>query len=286
MIKLKNVSKYYYGKNVVTTGFSKINLELNVNEFVAITGESGSGKSTLLNVISGMDSYEDGEMYIDGKETSHYTEQDYENYRRKYIGIIFQNFNLINSYTVYQNIELVLMLNGDKKKKEKILKLIDQVGLSKFKNTKVSKLSGGQKQRVAIARALAKDTPIIIADEPTGNLDSKSAGEVMKLLKLVVVVTHNYEQLEEYATRRIKMHDGKIFEDVTLKIPEEETEKKQYKFGKISFFDKIEYKFVHLQIHSSCATLPFVTPPPGLVAEAKFKIAILSSCVVKFSIEK
>ena len=241
MIKLKNVSKYYYKKNVVTTGFSKINLELNINEFVAITGESGSGKSTLLNVISGMDSYEDGEMYIDGKETSHYTEQDYENYRRKYIGIIFQNFNLINSYTVYQNIELVLMLNGDKKKKEKILKLIDQVGLSKFKNTKVSKLSGGQKQRVAIARALAKDTPIIIADEPTGNLDSKSAREVMKLLKeisndkLVVVVTHNYEQLQEYATRRIKMHDGKIFEDVTLKKPKEETEKKQYKFGKISF---------------------------------------------------
>ena len=246
MIKLKNVSKYYYGKNVVTTGFSKINLELNINEFVAITGESGSGKSTLLNVISGMDSYEDGEMYIDGKETSHYTEQDYENYRRKYIGIIFQNFNLINSYTVYQNIELVLMLNGDKKKKEKILKLIEQVGLSKFKNTKVSKLSGGQKQRVAIARALAKDTPIIIADEPTGNLDSKSAGEVMKLLKeiskdkLVVVVTHNYEQLQEYATRRIKMHDGKIFEDVTLIKTNEETEKKQYKFGRISLIDKLK----------------------------------------------
>ena len=246
MIKLKNVSKYYYGKNVVTTGFSKINLELNVNEFVAITGESGSGKSTLLNVISGMDSYEDGEMYIDGKETSHYTEQDYENYRRKYIGIIFQNFNLINSYTVYQNIELVLMLNGDKKKKEKILKLIDQVGLSKFKNTKVSKLSGGQKQRVAIARALAKDTPIIIADEPTGNLDSKSANEVMKLLKeiskdkLLIVVTHNYEQVEKYATRRIKMHDGKIFEDVILQKTTDEEITKQYHYGKISLLDKIK----------------------------------------------
>lgn len=246
MIKLKNVSKYYYGKKVVSTGFSKINLELNINEFVAITGESGSGKSSLLNVISGMDSYEDGEMYINGKETSHYTEQDYENYRRKYIGIIFQNFNLINSYTVYQNIELVLMLNGDKKKKEKILKLIDQVGLTKYKNTKVSKLSGGQKQRVAIARALAKDTPIIIADEPTGNLDSASAKEVMKLLKdiskdkLVIVVTHNYEQVEEYATRRIKMHDGKIFEDVKLKTIEVQNEQKQYKFGKISLLDKLK----------------------------------------------
>ena len=246
MIKLKNVSKYYYGKKVVTTGFSKINLELNINEFVVITGESGSGKSTLLNVISGMDAYEDGEMYINGKETSHYTEQDYENYRRKYIGIIFQNFNLINSYTVYQNIELVLMLNGDKKKKEKILKLIDQVGLTKYKNTKVSKLSGGQKQRVAIARALAKDTPIIIADEPTGNLDSKSANEVMKTLKeiskdkLVVIVTHNYEQVEKYATRRIKMHDGKIFEDVKLQEIPKEGQTKQYKYGKISLIDKIK----------------------------------------------
>ena len=246
MIKLKNVSKYYYGKKVVTTGFSKINLELNINEFVVITGESGSGKSTLLNVISGMDAYEDGEMYINGKETSHYTEQDYENYRRKYIGIIFQNFNLINSYTVYQNIELVLMLNGEKKKKEKILNLIEQVGLTKYKNTKVSKLSGGQKQRVAIARALAKDTPIIIADEPTGNLDSKSANEVLKLLKeiskdkLLIVVTHNYEQVEKYATRRIKMHDGKIFEDVILQKTTDEEITKQYHYGKISLLDKIK----------------------------------------------
>ena len=110
MIKLKNVSKFYYSKGVIATGFTKVNLELDMGEFVAITGESGSGKSTLLNVISGLDSYEDGEMYIDGKETSHYTEKDYEDYRRKYIGNIFQNFNLINSYTVKQNIELALLL--------------------------------------------------------------------------------------------------------------------------------------------------------------------------------
>ena len=191
-------------------------------EVIEITGESGSGKSTLLNVISGIDSYEDGEMYIDSKETSHFTEQDYENYRRKYIGIIFQNFNLVNSYTVYQNIELVTLLNGEKNTKTKILNLIEKVGLTKYKNTKVSKLSGGQKQRAAIARALAKDTPIIIADEPTGNLDSKSATEIMKLLKdiskdkLVVIVTHNYEQVSEYATRKIRMHDGKIIEDKKL----------------------------------------------------------------------
>ena len=116
MIKLKNVSKFYYSKGVIASGFNKINLEFNIGEFVAITGESGSGKSTLLNVISGLDTYEEGEMYIDGKETSHYTEKDFEDYRRKYIGNIFQNFNLVNSYTVYQNIELVLLLNGEKKK--------------------------------------------------------------------------------------------------------------------------------------------------------------------------
>ena len=166
IIKLKNVSKFYYSKGVIASGFTKVNLSFDMGEFVAITGESGSGKSTLLNVISGLDSYEEGEMYINGEETSHYTEKDFEDYRRKYVGNIFQNFNLVNSYSVYQNIELVLLLNGNNKKdvKGKVINLIKQVGLYKFRNTKVSKLSGGQKQRVAIARALAKDTPIIIAD--------------------------------------------------------------------------------------------------------------------------
>ena len=169
MLKLKNVSKFYYNNGIIASGFSKINLELNLGEFVAITGASGSGKSTLLNVLSGLDSYEEGEMYIEGKETSHYTEKEFEEYRRKYVANIFQNFNLVNSYTVYQNIELVLLLNGYKKHeiKAKVLDMINQVGLTKFKNTKVSKLSGGQKQRVAIARAMVKDTPIIVADEPT-----------------------------------------------------------------------------------------------------------------------
>lgn len=175
MVKLENVSKFYYTKGVITSGFIEASLELKIGEFVVITGESGSGKSTLLNVISGLDSYEEGEMYINGNETSHYTEKDFENYRKKYIANVFQSFNLINSYTVYENVELAMLLNGDKKKnaKEKVLNIIEQVGLMKFKNTKVSKLSGGQKQKVAIARAMVKDTPIIVADEPTGNLDTR-----------------------------------------------------------------------------------------------------------------
>ena len=225
MLKLENVSKIYYTNGIVATGISKVNLELNIGEFVVITGESGSGKSTLLNVISGIDSYEEGEMYINGKETSHYTEKDFEEYRKKYIANIFQSFNLINSYTVYQNVELVLLLNGSKRKqiKKKVLDIIDKVGLTKFKNTKVSKLSGGQKQRVAIARAIVKDTPIIVADEPTGNLDTKSAYEIIELLKnvakdkLVVIVTHNIEQVEKYATRIIKMHDGRMIQNTEIK---------------------------------------------------------------------
>ena len=250
LLKLVNVSKFYHNKKNVSTGFNKINLSLDQGEFVVITGESGSGKSTLLNVISGLDSYEEGELYINGEETSHYTEKDYEDYRRKYIGNIFQNFNLVNSYTVYQNIELVLLLNGEKKRdiKKKILEVIDLVKLTKFKNTKASKLSGGQKQRVAIARALVKNTPIIVADEPTGNIDIASAKEITKLLyeisknKLVVVVTHNYEQFAEYATRQIVMHDGRIMVDKKLKETEEVIDEPP-KYKNIRFFNKLLIAF-------------------------------------------
>ena len=246
MLKLENVSKYYYNNGIIAVGFSKVNLELKLGEFVVITGESGSGKSTLLNVISGLDSYEDGEMFINGKETSHYTEKDFEDYRRKYIANIFQSFNLVNSYTVYQNIELVMLLNGYKKYKVKkqILKIIDEVGLTKFKNTKVSKLSGGQKQRVAIARAMVKDTPIIVADEPTGNLDTESAKDVLEILKrvakdkLVVMVTHNIEQVEQYATRVIKMHDGRIIENNEIKKIEEEPKIEASKYKNLTLFNK------------------------------------------------
>lgn len=251
MIKLKNVSKFYYSKGVIATGFTKVNLEFKIGEFVAITGESGSGKSTLLNVISGLDSYEEGEMYIDGKETSHYLEKDWEIYRRKNIGNIYQNFNLVNSYTVYQNIDLVLSLNGISKdeRKKKINELLKRVDMYKYRKTKVSKLSGGQKQRIAIARALAKDVPVIIADEPTGSLDKRSAANIIKLLKeisedkLVIIVTHNYEQVSEYVTRAITMHDGKVLEDKKFKQVEEESIRCESSYKNITLFNKIRLGF-------------------------------------------
>ena len=221
MIRLKNVSKYYYSKGIIASGISRVNLDLDAGEFVVITGESGSGKSTLLNVISGLDTYEEGEMYIEGQETSHYTASDFEEYRQKYISCIFQSFNLVSSYTVYQNVALAMQIDGcdPAEIREKVTEIIKKVGLHEYRNRKVSKLSGGQKQRVAIARALAKDTKILVADEPTGNLDSVSAEGIVELLtdisadKLVIVVTHNYDQFKDHATRVIKMYDGKIVED-------------------------------------------------------------------------
>lgn len=145
ILSLKKVSKFYYNKGLVASGFSKISLDFYLGEFVVITGESGCGKSTLLNVLSGLDTYEEGEMYINGMETSHYSNEEAEHYRKSYIGNIFQSFNLVSSYTVYQNIELVLLLNGFKKKdiKNKVIELIKEVDLYKYRNSKVSHLSGG-----------------------------------------------------------------------------------------------------------------------------------------------
>jgi len=225
MIKLNNISKYYHSEGTVALGLRKINLELNVGEFVAITGESGSGKSTLLNVISGNDTYEEGEMYINGEETSHFIESEWENYRRNYIGFIFQNNNLIDSYTVYENVLAALIVQGINKKLRRIRakEIIERVGLTSHLKHKAIKLSGGQKQRLAIARALAKDVPIIVADEPTGNLDSESGSEIIKLLnevskdKLVIIVTHNFEQTKDFVSRKIRLFDGEVVEDIELK---------------------------------------------------------------------
>lgn len=249
MLKLQNISKYYSRKGTVALGLRKINLTLGSGEFVAVVGESGSGKSTLLNVISGLDTYEDGEMYINNEETSHYSVEDWENYRSKYIGFVFQNYNIIESYTVLQNVESALILAGydAKKRRARALEIIDRVGLSEFKNSKTSKLSGGQMQRTVIARALAKDCPIIAADEPTGNLDSETSKQIIDLLyeiskeKLVVIVTHNYDEVKLYATRKITLHDGSVVEDQQLKkdVQVEELPVLKDQDNKVSLYETI-----------------------------------------------
>ncbi len=224
LLKLCNIGKIYVSGDSVAVGIRGVNLELDIGEFVAITGKSGSGKTTLLNVISGMDTYEEGELYIEGETTSHFDQSDWEEYRQKYISFIFQDYNIIESFTVLQNVELALSDSyAPRDRRKKALELIDRVGLTKFKNHKGSKLSGGQKQRTVIARALAKDSPIILADEPTGNLDSQTSKEIIKLLseiskeKLVIVVTHNFDEVEQCATREVRIFDGAVDRDEEIR---------------------------------------------------------------------
>ncbi len=233
MLKLENISKYYHAGSNVVLALNKINLEFRQNEFVVITGESGSGKSTLLNVIGGLDTYEHGKFFVDGKDLTYYTKEELENYRKDYIGFIFQEYNIIDNYTVFQNIELALTVQGLPKKdrKEKVLELIQKVGLMDVMHQKAKKLSGGEQQRTVIARALAKDSKIIVCDEPTGNLDSESGKAIMKLLKdvskdkLVIVVTHDFESIADYATRKIRLYDGEVLEDNHYQEVEHEEKK-------------------------------------------------------------
>ena len=244
MIRLTDVSKYYRSNQNVTLGLHKINLEFHPGEFAVITGESGSGKSTLLNVISGSDSYDEGEMYIEGQETSCYDKADWEQYRREKISFIYQNYNLIDSFTVLQNVKSAILIRipqmDEKEADRKALEYIRKVGLEKQAKKKASHLSSGQKQRLSIARALAKETEIIVADEPTGNLDAQNSKEVVQLLselskdRLVIMVTHNYDEVEQFATRKIRMYDGEVAEDIRLReaAPVEKKDVKEEKHGR------------------------------------------------------
>ena len=222
-IKLQNISKYYYSETAVTQALQGINLEFRMGEFVAITGESGSGKSTLLRIISGMDTFDDGELYVDGQPTFQYDEDDWEEYRRTKIGFVFQDYSLIGHYTAKENIVSALLIMGvpEKEAGDKAIHYLERVGLSAQRDQRASKLSSGQKQRLSIARALVKNTDIIVADEPTGNLDSETGAQIVKLLRdlsqdhLVIMVTHNYEQVEKYVTRKVRLHDGSLILDVS-----------------------------------------------------------------------
>jgi len=238
LLKLSGIGKIYYSEGSVAVGIRGIDLSFERGEFVAVTGASGSGKSTLLNVISGMDSYEEGELYIEGAPTSHYLESDWEEYRSKYISFIFQDYNILESYTVLQNVELALMHIKDRReRRNRAIELLTRVGMEKHLRQKGSKLSGGQKQRTVIARALAKDSPIILADEPTGNLDEATSKEIIELLrevskdKLLIIVTHNYEEVEAVATRHIRIYYGTVeFDRGEKPATDTSSEEKKYEY--------------------------------------------------------
>ena len=225
MIKLENVSKYYAsGDNNVSLGLHNINVDMNKGEIIGVVGESGSGKSTFLNVVSGLDTFEDGEVYYGDTPVSSFTPEELGEFRKNHIGFIFQNYNLIDSYTVLQNVLMPLLIKGitGKEAKDKAKEIIKKVGLEHRINHKGTKLSGGEKQRCVIARALASDSEILACDEPTGNLDSKTGREIIELIrdvakdKLVIIVTHNYDELKDIITRRLTFADGNLIEDKQL----------------------------------------------------------------------
>ena len=224
LLSLQNLCKYYTGSNVVV-GLNNLNLSFRAGEFVAITGESGSGKSTLAHVISGMLPYESGEMLLKGNPTSHFDGADWERYRREYISFISQNYGILPGSTVLGNVLSALRIAGMKKAEaaEKAEELLRLVELWDKRSRRAAKLSSGQKQRLSIARALAKPAPILIADEPTSNLDPENSAKVIELLaqaskeRLVILITHDFREAEDYVTRRIILQDGKMVSDAVLR---------------------------------------------------------------------
>lgn len=221
MLQIKNISKTYKTGNFIQKALDEVSLNLRDNEFVAILGPSGSGKTTLLNIIGGLDKYDSGDLIINGISTKDYKDKQWDTYRNHTIGFIFQSYNLIPHQTILSNVELALTIAGiSKKEKAKLaLDALDKVGLKEQAHKKPNQLSGGQMQRVAIARALVNNPSIVLADEPTGALDTKTSIQVMDLLKevakdrLVVMVTHNPELAKEYANRIVNLKDGVIIDD-------------------------------------------------------------------------
>jgi len=221
MLQLKDLSKNYYVGNQVVPALKNINLKFRNNEFVSILGPSGCGKTTMLNLIGGLDRYTSGDLLIDGKSTSEFKNTNWDAYRNSTIGFVFQNYNLISHLSVLDNVEMALSLSGvsTKERKDRATKVLEEVGLADQLYKKPNQLSGGQMQRVAIARALVNNPQILLADEPTGALDSKTSKQIMKLIKdiskdrLVIMVTHNSKIAEEYSDRIINLLDGEVIGD-------------------------------------------------------------------------
>ncbi|MBR5227336.1 MAG: ABC transporter ATP-binding protein/permease [Clostridia bacterium] len=244
MLQIKNISKRYKTGELVQIALNKVSLNFRNNEFVSILGPSGSGKTTLLNIIGGLDRYDSGDLIINNVSTKKYKDRDWDSYRNHTVGFVFQSYNLIPHQTILANVELALTIGGISKKERRIkaLNALEKVGLKEQAHKKPNQMSGGQMQRVAIARALVNDPDILLADEPTGALDTTTSVQVMELLKevakdrLVVMVTHNPELAETYSTRIVRLKDGEVISDSNpFNLDEAKTEKPKHKnLGKAS----------------------------------------------------
>ncbi len=280
MLQIKNISKTYKTGNLVQRALDDVSLNLRDNEFVAILGPSGSGKTTLLNIIGGLDRYDSGDLIINGISTKKYKDRDWDSYRNHTVGFVFQSYNLIPHQTVLANVELALTISGisGKERRERAIKALEEVGLGEQIHKKPNQMSGGQMQRVSLARALVNNPDILLADEPTGALDSETSIQVMDLLKevakdrLVVMVTHNPELAYQYATRIVKVKDGKLLEDSNpYEIPEGEAPEPVHKnMGKssMSFLTALSLSFNNLKTKKARTILVSFAGSIGIIGIA------------------
>lgn len=256
MLQLQHISKVYYTGNQEFHALKDISIRFRENEFVSILGQSGSGKTTLLNIIGGLDQYTSGDLLIQGKSTKQFKDRDWDSYRNHTIGFVFQSYNLIGHQTALSNVEIAMTLSGVSKaeRKRRAIEVLERVGLKDHLYKKPSQMSGGQMQRIAIARALVNDPKVVLADEPTGALDSETSVQIMDLLKdiakerLVIMVTHNPELAQKYSTRIVQVLDGNILSDSNPCEPTEETKQVDIQFTKtkMSFITALVLSFNNL----------------------------------------
>ncbi len=289
MLEIKNISKSYVTGTFTQKALDNFSLKFRREEFVSILGQSGSGKTTLLNIIGGLDKYDEGDLIINDKSTKSFKEKDWDAYRNNCIGFIFQNYNLITHISILENIEMGMTLSGvgSKEKREKALEALKKVGLEEHAHKKPNQLSGGQMQRVAIARALATDPDIILADEPTGALDSKTSQQIMKLIKeiskdkLVIMVTHNRQLAEEYSARIVELKDGKLISDSNpITKVEKETETFSIRKTAMSFLTALKLSFNNIKTKKGRTALTAFASSIGIIG-----IALILSLSNGFKIE-
>ena len=253
MLELKNIKKSYKTGEFVQHALKGVSLTFDRNEFVCILGASGSGKTTLLNIIGGLDRYDSGDLIINNMSTKKFNDNLWDAYRNNCVGFIFQSYNLIGHLSVLENVEMSLTLSGVKNKKEKALNALDRVGLKDHAYKKPNQLSGGQMQRVAIARAIVNDPEVILADEPTGALDTKTSKQIMELIKeiskekLVIMVTHNPDLAKKYATRIIEVKDGEVISDSLPKEKYKDKNNIEIKKTKMSFLTALKLSFNNIR---------------------------------------